>query len=190
MDGRNLNETTSTLVGCVGTRCNKMETGAKSIKVCRRVQVKVPSIWLREESAIGHDGGFPCKPRWDNPSQSVGEEESPHNDVETHWPRHSYEDARELSCPEIPSIRKLFEKKFGGGKSKFLKRKFEAKKETEGGLRWKPNTPKGQLKRVKWVGAKDAIKKGLCFKCGSADHMARDCRECAKGGVKVEINVT
>ena len=98
------------------------------------------------------------------------------------------DDAREVSCPEIPNGKRPFEKSFGGGKHKFLKRKYEAKEEGEGGLVGKPTTPKGYVKRAKRVDPKDASKKGLCFKCGKVGHMARECRE-GRGG-KVELNYT
>ena len=74
----------------------------------------------------------------------------------------------------------------GGRKQKFLKRKYERKEEGEGGSVGKPTKPKGYVKRAKRIDLKDASRKGLCFKCGKTDHMARESHE--GGGGKVELN--
>jgi hypothetical protein len=82
-------------------------------------------------------------------------------------------DAREVSRPNVPNGKRPFEKSFGGSKYKFLKRKYEPKEESEGGSVGKPTTPKGYVKRAKWVDSKDASKKGLCFNCGKTGYMVR-----------------
>lgn len=97
-------------------------------------------------------------------------------------------DAQEISLPDIPNSKRSFEKAFGVGKHKFPKRRFESKDEGEGGSVGKPTTPKSYVKRAKQVDPKDATKKGLCFKCGKAYHMARECR--VSGGGNVELNPT
>ena len=91
-------------------------------------------------------------------------------------------DAREVSRPDIPNGKRSLEKAFGAGKHKFSKRRFESKDEGEGISVGKPTIPKSYVKRAKRVDPKDATKKGLCFKCGNAGHMARKC--CESGAEK------
>ena len=83
-------------------------------------------------------------------------------------------DAREISWSETTNGKRPFEKTFGGGKHKFPKRKYEPRDEGEERSVGKLITPKGFVKRTKRVDPKDASKKGFCFKCGKADHMARE----------------
>ena len=96
--------------------------------------------------------------------------------------------AREVGRSEALTGKKPFERFFGGNKPKFAKQKWEPKEDPEGGSSGKPATPKGFVKRPKRVDAKDVMKKGLCFTCGKAGHVARDCREGGTG--KVECNST
>lgn len=87
------------------------------------------------------------------------------------------EDARKLDRNETLSVKRPFKKSFKGGKHKFSKRKFETKEEAEGGMSSNPQTPKGPIKWVKWIGTKDVIKKGLYFKYGNPSHMTKECHE-------------
>lgn len=91
-------------------------------------------------------------------------------------------DAHELGRNETSNAKRVFEKHFGGRKHKFLKHKFEAKGETEGGVNSRRQTSKSSFKKTKGVDAKDATKIFFCFKCGNSGHMARKCRENARGG--------
>ena len=47
------------------------------------------------------------------------------------------------------NAKRPFKKNFGGGKHKFLKRKYELRDDGEGGSVGKPTTPKGFVKRAK-----------------------------------------
>lgn len=94
-------------------------------------------------------------------------------------------DVREVGRSKTLSGKKPFERSFGSGKSKFAKRKWDTRDEPEGGSSGKLATPKSFIKRPKRVDAKDATKKGLCFKCGKSGHIARECREGGSGNVQL-----
>ena len=96
-------------------------------------------------------------------------------------------DAREVGRAETPAAKKPYERFPGGNKPKFPKRKWESKEDPEGPS-GKPTMRKAFVKRPKRVDAKDATKKGLCFKCRKAGHLAKECREGGSG--KVELNST